>query len=80
MGILVWILLGLIAGWVASIITASSHGLVEDLVLGVVGSFVGGFILNYFGQPGVSGLNLYSIVVAAIGATVLIVLGRLFHH
>jgi len=79
MGIILWIILGALAGWIADIIMKSSHGMLEDIVLGIVGAFVGGFVMNFFGQPGVTGFNIYSLIVAVIGAIVLIFLGRLFH-
>jgi len=79
MNILIWIIFGAIAGWIADIVMASDHGLIEDVILGVIGAFVGGFIFNMFGQPGVTGFNLYSVVVAVIGAAVLIFLGRMLH-
>jgi uncharacterized membrane protein YeaQ/YmgE (transglycosylase-associated protein family) len=80
MNILVWIILGAIAGWIADLIMKSSHGLIEDVVLGVVGAFVGGFVMNLFGQPGVTGFNLYSIIVAVVGAVILISVGRILHR
>ena len=80
MDFLIWIVLGAIAGWIASMVMSSSHGIIEDIILGIVGAFVGGFIMNSFGQAGVTGFNLYSIVVAVIGAIVLIFLGRLLHR
>lgn len=80
MDFIIWIVLGAIAGWIADVVMASSHGLIEDIILGIVGAFVGGFIMNSFGQPGVTGFNLYSIVVAVIGAAILIFLGRLLHR
>ena len=78
MGILLWIILGFLAGWIASIVmkTDSQQGMVTDIILGVVGAVVGGFIMNLFGASGVNGFNLYSIAVATIGAVVLIWLGR----
>ena len=79
MNILLWLILGAVAGWIADIVMKSDHGLVEDIILGIVGAFIGGFILNQFGQPGVTGFNLYSLIVAAAGAAILIFLGRLFH-
>lgn len=79
MNIIIWIVLGALAGWIASMIMKSGHGLIEDIILGVIGAFVGGFIFNLFGQSGVTGLNIYSIVVAVVGAVVLIFLGRLIH-
>ncbi len=78
MGIIAWIILGLIAGFIGSkIVNKTGEGLVLDLVLGVVGAFVGGFIFNLFGGAGVTGLNLYSLVVAVIGAIVVLVLYRM---
>jgi len=79
MDILLWIILGAVAGWIADIIMKSNHGVVEDIILGVVGAFVAGFILNYFGQAGVTGFNVYSLAVAVGGAVLLIFLGRQFH-
>ena len=68
--IIAWIVLGLIAGFIASkIINRSGEGIMLDIVLGVVGAVVGGFIMRSLGAgPGVSGVNLYSIFVAVIGA------------
>ena len=73
MSILAWIVLGLIAGFIASkIVNRSGGNLVLDLVLGVVGAFAGGFLFTRFGAAGVSGLNLYSILVATVGAVVVL--------
>jgi uncharacterized membrane protein YeaQ/YmgE (transglycosylase-associated protein family) len=73
MSILAWIVLGLIAGFIASkIVNKSGGGLVLDLLLGVVGAFVGGFLFTRFGFAGVTGLNLYSILVAIIGAVIVL--------
>jgi uncharacterized membrane protein YeaQ/YmgE (transglycosylase-associated protein family) len=79
MNIILWVILGAVAGWIADMIMKSAHGVLEDIVLGVIGAFVGGFIMNFFGQPGVTGFNIYSLIVAVIGAVVLIFLGRLIH-
>lgn len=78
MGILLWIIFGALAGWIASIImkTNSRQGTLTDIVLGVVGAIVGGFLMGMVGQAGVSGFNLYSMVVAVLGAVVVIYLGR----
>jgi len=71
MSILAWIVLGLIAGFVASkIVNKAGEGTLLDIVLGIVGAVVGGFIFRFFGASGVSGLNLYSLVVAVIGSVV----------
>ncbi len=69
MSVLGWIVLGLIAGFIGSrIVNKSGEGMLLDIVLGVVGAVVGGFIFNLFGASGVTGLNLYSLLVAVIGA------------
>lgn len=80
MNIILWIILGGIAGWIADIIMASAHGMLEDIILGIIGAFVGGFIFNSFGAAGVTGFNFYSLIVAVIGAVILIFLGRLIHR
>ena len=73
MSILAWIVLGLVAGFIASkIVDNSGQGLVVDILLGIVGSVVGGFLFNEFGHAGVTGLNLYSIMVAVVGAVVVL--------
>jgi uncharacterized membrane protein YeaQ/YmgE (transglycosylase-associated protein family) len=71
MSIIAWIILGLIAGFIASkIVNKTGEGVVLDIVLGIVGAIVGGFLFAQFGAAGVSGLNLYSMFVAVIGAVV----------
>lgn len=71
MGILSWIILGLIAGFIASkVVNKTGSGLVMDIVLGVVGAFVGGWVFSYFGHTGVTGLNIPSLIVATLGAIV----------
>lgn len=82
MNILMWILLGAIAGWLASLImkTDAKQGTVADIVLGVLGAVVGGFAMNIFGQPGVTGFNFYSILIAVLGAIIVIYLGRAMHR
>jgi uncharacterized membrane protein YeaQ/YmgE (transglycosylase-associated protein family) len=73
MGIIAWLILGLIAGYIASrIVNAAGQGVVLDIVLGVIGAIVGGFLFSAFGANGVTGLNLYSMVVAIIGAIVVL--------
>lgn len=79
MNILFWIILGAAAGWLADIIMASEHGLLEDVILGIIGAFIGGLIMNALGQPGVTGFNFYSLLVAVIGAIILIFIGRIIH-
>ncbi len=73
MSLLAWIVLGLIAGFIGSkIVNNTGQGLVIDILLVVVGAVVGGFLFNQFGQPGVSGVNLYSLLVAVVGAVVVL--------
>lgn len=74
MNILLWIILGALAGWIASLIvkTNDQQGILMDIVVGIVGAFLGGFVFNLFGAAGVSGFNLYSILVAIIGAVILL--------
>lgn len=79
MGIILWVIFGALAGWISSVImkTDSGQGTVSDIVMGIVGAVVGGFIMNLLGQSGVTGFNLYSFVVAVIGAIVVIYFGRM---
>ena len=73
MGVIAWIVLGLIAGFIArKIVNKSGQGLLIDIVLGIVGAVVGGYIFTFFGAGGVTGVNIYSIVVAVVGAIVVL--------
>ena len=75
MSIIGWIVLGLIAGFIGSkIVNKRGEGLMLDIVLGVVGAVVGGWLFALFGAEGVTGLNIYSMVVAVIGAIAVLVL------
>ena len=75
MSIVAWLVVGLIAGFIASkIVNKSGEGVVLDIVLGVIGALVGGFLFNLMGAGGVDGINLYSILVAVVGAVVVLVL------
>lgn len=78
MNILAWVIFGAIVGLIASVIMKSKQGVLMDVVLGIIGAFLGGLIMNLFGQPGVTGFNLYSFAVALIGAVILIWVGRRF--
>lgn len=74
MSFLAWIILGLIAGFVGSkIVNKHGEGLILDIVLGIVGAVVGGYLFNAFGASGVTGLNLYSLLVAVVGAILVLV-------
>jgi uncharacterized membrane protein YeaQ/YmgE (transglycosylase-associated protein family) len=70
-----WIVLGLIAGFIASkIVNKRGEGVMMDIVLGVVGAIVGGFLFSMFGGSGVTGFNIYSMIVAVIGAIVVLLI------
>ncbi len=74
MSIFAWIILGLVAGFIGSkIVNKRGEGLILDLVLGIVGAIAGGWLFNTFGASGVTGLNLYSLMVAVVGAIVVLV-------
>jgi uncharacterized membrane protein YeaQ/YmgE (transglycosylase-associated protein family) len=81
LGIIALIILGGLAGWVASMVMRSrSQGILGDVLLGVLGALVGGIIMNFFGNTGITGFNIYSLIVAIIGAVVLIGVGRLLYR
>ena len=69
-----WIVLGAVAGWVASLImgTGSQQGCLTDIIVGIVGAFIGGFIFNFFGAAGATGFNIWSFIVAVVGAVILL--------
>ena len=73
MSVLAWIILGIIAGFIASkIVEGTGQGLLRDMVLGVAGAVAGGWLFRTFGEPGVTGLNIWSILVSIIGAVVVL--------
>ncbi len=75
MSILAWLLLGLIAGFIGSkLVNKSGEGLFLDIILGIVGAFVGGFAFSFFGGSGVTGFNLYSLIVAVLGSVLVLVI------
>jgi uncharacterized membrane protein YeaQ/YmgE (transglycosylase-associated protein family) len=70
-----WILLGLIAGFIASkVVNKTGEGVIMDIVLGIVGAIVGGFLFAQFGASGITGFNIYSMVVAVVGAIVVLLI------
>lgn len=79
MGWLAWLIVGAVAGWLASIVmkTSGRQGLMTDIVVGIIGAFIGGFLFNQFGAAGVTGFNFWSVFVAFTGAVVLLVVLRL---
>lgn len=80
LGIIGWIILGGLAGWVASLIvgTDRQQGLLANIVVGIIGALLGGFLLGLFGVSGVTGFNLWSFVVALLGAVIALWLWRMF--
>jgi len=79
MSVLAWIILGLIAGFIASkLVEGTGQGVLMDMVLGIVGALAGGWLFRVFGGTGVTGLNIWSILVAIIGAIVVLGLYHLF--
>jgi len=79
MGILLWIVFGGLVGWVGSMImgTDGQQGIILNIVVGIIGAALGGYIMNFLGEGGVSGFNLYSFAVALIGAVVLLAVVKL---
>jgi uncharacterized membrane protein YeaQ/YmgE (transglycosylase-associated protein family) len=82
MGIILWIVFGALVGWVASLImnTNSQQGVVLNVVIGIVGAFLGGELMSFFGGTEAIGFNVYSFFVALIGAVILIALSKMFRH
>ncbi|MDD2921908.1 MAG: GlsB/YeaQ/YmgE family stress response membrane protein [Anaerolineales bacterium] len=80
MNFLVWIIFGALAGWLASIIMGKNKkmGAIANIVVGIVGAFIGGYIMEFFGAQGVTGFNFTSLLVAILGAVVLLFVLGLF--
>jgi len=75
MSILAWIVLGLVAGFIGSkIVNKTGEGFVLDIILGIIGAVVGGYLFNMVGAAGVTGVNIYSLIVAVIGAVLVLVM------
>ncbi len=74
LNLLLWLVLGALAGWIASKVmgTSGQQGLLLDIVVGIVGAFLGGILMNVLGFAGVTGFNIYSLIVAILGAIVLL--------
>ncbi|HYW53057.1 MAG TPA: GlsB/YeaQ/YmgE family stress response membrane protein, partial [Dongiaceae bacterium] len=78
MGILSWLIVGLIAGFLAKYVVPGEGpgGIVGDIIIGIIGAFIGGWVFHQFGEPGVNGLTLWSILVAFVGAAILLFIMR----
>lgn len=72
MGLLSWILIGALAGWLASIITGNNEkmGAGKNIVVGIIGAFIGGFIMNFIFNAGITGLNIWSLFVSILGSVI----------
>lgn len=79
MGILLWIVFGGLVGWIASMImnTNAQQGIILNIIVGIIGAVIGGWVMTYFGKTDVTGFDLYSFVVALIGACILIALVKM---
>jgi uncharacterized membrane protein YeaQ/YmgE (transglycosylase-associated protein family) len=82
MNFIIWIILGALAGWIASRImgTSKEQGFLMDVIIGIVGAFIGGFVMNLLGSTGTTGLNIWSIIVAVIGAVILLAIVKAFRR
>jgi uncharacterized membrane protein YeaQ/YmgE (transglycosylase-associated protein family) len=75
MSFIAWIILGLVAGFIGSkLVNKRGEGIILDVLLGIVGAIAGGWLFNTFGASGVTGLNLYSLLVAVVGAVVVLLI------
>lgn len=74
MNFILWLIIGALAGWIASLIMKTNQGILVDIIVGIIGAFIGGFIFQTLGvgPQGVSGFNLPSLLVAVVGAVVLL--------
>ena len=80
MGIIAWIILGGLSGWIASIIMKknTSMGVIANIVTGIIGAFIGGVVFNFIGAEKVKGLNIHSILVSVVGACILLwIIGKI---
>ncbi len=82
MGLILWIIFGGVVGWIASLImhTDSQQGIILNIVVGIVGAVVGGWLMSFLGESAVTGFNLYSFIVALIGSVILIAIVKLFQR
>lgn len=76
MGIIGWIIIGALAGWIASVITSDNRkmGAGKNILAGIAGAFIGGFVMNLLGGYGITGFNLWSLLVATLGAVILLLI------
>jgi uncharacterized membrane protein YeaQ/YmgE (transglycosylase-associated protein family) len=79
MNLLAWLIIGAVAGWLASVVmkTRATQGIFMDIVFGILGAVVGGFVMSMFGATGITGFNLYSLLVATLGAVLLVWIAKM---
>ncbi len=80
MGIISWLIIGALAGWIASMFTGNNEnmGAFANIVVGIIGAFIGGFIMNLIGGVGFTGFNIWSLIVAIVGAIILLLIINAF--
>jgi uncharacterized membrane protein YeaQ/YmgE (transglycosylase-associated protein family) len=79
MGLIAWLIVGGLAGWLANMVIPSGLGLISTIIAGIVGGFIGGFLFHAIGEPGMTGFSIWSVFVAFIGAVVLLYVIRLLN-
>ena len=73
MGVIAWLVLGALSGWLANkLMKNSSSGLIDNIIIGIIGAFIGGFVFNFLGAQTITGFNLHSIFVSVVGACILL--------
>lgn len=81
MGLLSWIIVGALAGWIAGLLMkGSGSGFFMNIVIGILGAFIGGLVMNLIGSVGVTGFNIYSLIVSIVGAIILLAIVNLFRR
>jgi uncharacterized membrane protein YeaQ/YmgE (transglycosylase-associated protein family) len=82
MGIIGWILLGALAGWLASIVTGRNErqGCIGNIAVGILGAFIGGVVFRFLGGAGVTGFNPWSLLVSVVGAIILLIVLQAFNR
>ena len=72
MGVIAWLVLGALSGWIANRLMNSQTGLIDNIIIGIIGAFIGGIVFNFLGAQTVTGLNLHSVFVSVIGSCILL--------
>lgn len=82
MGIIGWVIIGAVAGWIASLVTGNDKkmGAGKNILVGIIGGVIGGFVMNLLGGYGVTGFNIWSLFVATIGSIILLLIVNAFQR